>query len=199
MEVTVGTGVAAATWNIPKALLSHHSAYFHIACHGKFKEALENKVKLADCDPKLFQHFVQWIYFATTPGDLGSEDEIWDAFRLWALGDRLMATGFKNHMMKIVHEAHDWEDPYSCDFELEEVVWCAKNTTQDSQLRKWLIDTLALHWIHCDYIEEYKEVWVGALSEYADLLTALLCKMAGMRKDEDDDPETEPVAAYLEK
>jgi hypothetical protein len=88
MEVIVTSKVNSANWNIPKVLLSHHSCFFRVACYGPFKEGLENRITIGDCDLLNFQAFVQWIYFFTFPDptQLPHDESARRACRLWALG-----------------------------------------------------------------------------------------------------------------
>ena len=196
MEVTVTSRTATSTWSIPKALLSRYSKFFHVACNGPFKEGQKNKIVLPECNPKLFQLFVQWIYFNTISDNIDSEEDVWNAFRAWALGDRLMASEFKNCIMKLLHETHAMDDPKHAEFADKEMVWCANNTMRGSRLQTWFIDTLAQHWVYEDYIKDDEEVWVLALDACPDLRTELLYKMVGMCKGE---AEVKPLATYLEE
>ncbi|KAF2133503.1 hypothetical protein P153DRAFT_274054, partial [Dothidotthia symphoricarpi CBS 119687] len=108
MEVSVIRGNKTAKWNIPKALLSHHSEFFRKACNETFKEGFENKIVLPDCEPRMFQIFVQWIYFDTLPEilSMGMMDNVWRVFHLWVLGDRILAKEFKNMVMEKIYKVY---------------------------------------------------------------------------------------------
>ena len=155
MEITVGTGDAKAIWGIPKALLSHHSEFFRKACNGSFKEGVKNKLSLPEYDPKHFQIFLQWMYFDNLPklpaGSFAGGYIV--RFQLWSLGDMLMATSFKNCVMKRIYEAFIYSYP-SVGFVKsamptpEEVEYCWTRTTANSTLRKFLIDILIYNSIY---------------------------------------------------
>jgi hypothetical protein len=146
MEVIVGTGKDVATWHIPKGLLSHHSAFFHAACNGPFKERVENRITFEDCDPGTFQVFVQWIYYGECPlAEDISEDRLLQGWSAWVLGDQIMARGFQNHVMKLLYQFH-W-----CGYGLPTIIlpdeadYCWRNTTQHSKLRKFMLRAISLN------------------------------------------------------
>jgi hypothetical protein len=118
VEVVVGTGTNLITWHIPKALLGHHSGYFRATGN-------ESKVTLSEVNLTLFQHFIQWIYFATlsrpratprrsttAPPPVADRlprvdmKEVGLIPQLWSLGDKLEARLFKNFVMEKIHGKH---------------------------------------------------------------------------------------------
>ena len=155
MEVTVGMGNRTATWNIPKALLSHHSEFFHAACYGPFQEGLENKIQLPDCRPDVFQEFIRWMYFHTSYARIDpNEIEILDKYALWILADRILAHQSKNHVMNTIYDYHklDLKNELHMELDADDVSYCWTNTTSGSLLQKFIVDTLSEHLIYNNYI-----------------------------------------------
>lgn len=70
-----------------EALLTHYSDFFRAALNGKFKEAADKRITLADEDPVVFECFVHWLYHERFPDkvrDKKGELQAWkDATGLW--------------------------------------------------------------------------------------------------------------------
>ena len=60
VEVTVND--PSHKFEIPKALICGHSAYFDKAFKGPFEEGRENAITLSDVDANTFGYFVGWLY-----------------------------------------------------------------------------------------------------------------------------------------
>ncbi|CAN9083767.1 unnamed protein product [Alternaria sp. RS040] len=149
MEVVVSHGSETQNWVIPKALLSHHSEFFRAACNGRFKEGIENKITLHDCWPEVFEGFVQWLYFATLPVEYLMSGDVYISFHLWVLGDRLLATDFKNAAMRNIHEARYLYQMGAV--APQEVKYTWRHTSDKSALRRWVLDFVSLDWKeHCE-------------------------------------------------
>jgi hypothetical protein len=108
MEITVTVKGATATWDNPKALLCRHFEFFRAACNGLVKESKQSKSKmeLRECNPRKFERFVQFIYLGTIPPGLHMTDYVYVGFRLWALGNRLLAQYFENSVICASFELH---------------------------------------------------------------------------------------------
>ena len=193
IEVHVSSGSDRAIWNIPKALLQHHSDYFRLTCS---KGYLARTHTLSDCAPRLFQHFVQWMYFGTIPT---LEDEYHcDELRLWALGSKLVAKEFKDFVMRKIYELYSFAGGDPVHFSVKEAEWCWNNTAPESCLRKLFLDLLPQHWIYLEYFGDGKEDWSEFFARHPDLSHTLLLAVAGACADRKGKPEVMPVTGYLE-
>jgi hypothetical protein len=197
MEVVVGSGASISTWNIPKALLSRHSDYFRAACNGNFKEGIESRVPLNDVEPRLFQHFVQWLYFATAPR-LPDVDGVYDGFRLWVLGDRLMSSGFKNLVMTRLFNVYSRDRKALDVLSTAEVTYCWNNTAPGSHLQLFLLHTFSQHWVYEEYMKADTKGWEALLSNLPDLHLRLTTELVGLCADGKGKPTIKPLETYLE-
>ena len=198
MEVTITDGTMTSTWSIPKALLSHYSEFFRVACNGPFKEAHTNKITLPDCMPGVLQVFIQWMYFNNMPFAQECKDGVWNVFRVWALADRLVSKEFKNCVMRDIYDVHVVKGGSGDKFSAQEIEWIAENAGRACRLRTWFIDTLALHSMCAAYMQEVKNEVFGKLQPYPDLLKEVFLKMAGIGVEGQGSPEVKPVEDYLE-
>jgi hypothetical protein len=185
------------TWSIPKTLLSHHSDYFRAACNGNFKEGIENRVSLDDVEPRLFQHFVQWLYYGTISG-LPDVEHVYDGFPLWVLGDRLISSGFKNVIMTQAYNLYERTRVSRDIFTTAEVAYCWNNTTPGSRLRLFFLDTFSQHWVYDKYMKANIYEWEALLLCYPDLHLCLTSEVAGLCSDGKGKPKVKPLQTYLE-
>jgi hypothetical protein len=94
---------------LPKALLSHHSAYFQRACRSDiFIEGQTNKVDIPDFEPETFEMFVEFVYFGryTYKDDLTDFLRVRDSAKAWVLGDYLDAVEFKNFAIRNLYDIY---------------------------------------------------------------------------------------------
>jgi hypothetical protein len=197
MEVTVGSGAESATWSIPKALLSHHSDYFRVACNGNFKEGIENRVTPHDVEPRLFQHFVEWLYFGTIPL-LSDVERLYDGFRLWVPGDRLTSNGFKNDVMTQTFYLYEKTRVTPSILTTAEVAYCWNNSGLGSHLRLFLLDTFSQHWIYGEYMKADVEGWEALFLDLPDLHLRLTLEVAELCSNGKGRPKVKPLQTYLE-
>ncbi|CAN9100840.1 unnamed protein product [Alternaria alternata] len=173
MEVVVSHGVHTKNWVIPKALLSHHSGFFRVACDGPFEEGIENKITLHDCRPEVFEAFVHWLYFATLSHLKPEWDYIYGSFRLWILGDRLLVADFKNAAMRDLYDVHVVREQSVEPHEIE-FIW--KHTARGSALRRLVLDIVSLNWEkHCGMYAQ--SVWLGLFRQFPDFGDSLLLRL----------------------
>jgi hypothetical protein len=149
--------VDRATWTVPKALLSHYSEYFKEICSGEWQEGQQHVTTLRGFSSKIFQTFVQWVYFDTAPIcnlDPGTATGMWEQLRTWDLGINLKATGFTHCVLSGLFDAYSMRNPTHSQMDPSSIVWCGLEVIPKSPLRAFLIHTLAEHWIYANYIEK---------------------------------------------
>ncbi|KAJ4310846.1 hypothetical protein N0V94_008250 [Neodidymelliopsis sp. IMI 364377] len=175
----------------------------------KEEESNTTKVSLPDREPCVFQIFVQWLYFDTIPDRLGlsrlsTGKSISNSFLLWTLGNYLQADTFKN---RIMHELCrlDSLDGYTdvlrfVEFTAAEVDYCWSQTMPTSNLRGFVLDTLAQHIVYGNYIcmDDDKD-WAKVFTKHADLQPQILAEIARSFNMYDEGvAKVLPVDTYLE-
>lgn len=185
----------STTWNLPKALLGHHSNFFRAACYQPFKEGLENKIILPDYDSDVFRVFVQWLYYEHLPTDFRrncAEWDIWLGFRAWVLGDKILATKFQDCIMRWIWKCYA---PQSVDryiVLLAEIQYYWQNTPPGSKLRQFITDVICQCWGSYYYSPQAREGWEDLFEEHQDFRNDLIFQLGGHKK------EVLPVEAYLQ-
>jgi hypothetical protein len=154
----------------------------------KEEDSNTTKVSLPDREPFVFQIFVQWLYFDTIPDRLGlsrlsTGKSLSNSFLLWTLGDYLQADAFKNRIMHELYRLHSL-DGYTdvlrfVEFTAAEVDYCWSQTMLASKLREFVLDTLAQHIVHGNYIcmDDDKD-WAKVFTKHADLQLQVLSTIA---------------------
>jgi hypothetical protein len=199
LEIVVGRGNNTATWNIPRALLSHHSAVFRTAGELTSKDEKDTKKLLSDIPSISFQTFVQWLYFGTLPEMDNHSDLYFCGLALWILGDRLKAGGFKNCVMTKLHKMYsqpilDQDRLHAVDAEL-----CWYFTTPGSSLRAFYMDVLFQHWVYATYISDNEGDWEEAFKLLPAMRDELFFAIAGADIHSGARPQIKPLSSYLEK
>jgi hypothetical protein len=203
MEVVVGSEDNIAMWNIPKALLSHHSEFFRVACNGPFKEGLENKIILSDINSEAFQDFVHWMYFGNLPRFLGAyiqfgDSMLYSGWTLWIFGDRILAGEFKNTVMRDIHSAHTEPcDDRACVY-ADEARYIWSSTVRGSLLRVFFLDAMAQTCADYSDMEAFEEEWDAAFIEHPDLCRDFTYVFARKAKAKESRMLLAPVEKYLD-
>ncbi|KAL9101781.1 MAG: hypothetical protein Q9163_003000 [Psora crenata] len=98
------------TWNIPKALLVHHSPFFAKALNGPFTEATTLSVTLPEDEPATFELFLNWLYIGKF-SYLGKypKVEAGDLVKVWALCDKLECFPLQDRVMVALIKKHSDE------------------------------------------------------------------------------------------
>jgi len=162
--VEVYVGPDKKMYTIPRALLSHHSEYFQRSLNGQFREASENQIHLTEDDPKTFILVLEWLYKGTLnildDRCHGAEDRL-VALRaichtlceLYCLADKLLIHPIQDYAFTQLERALRFAGN---DFPMtqETIMDVYKNTHEDSALRKWVLEKLALNLVsplghHC--------------------------------------------------
>jgi len=99
-----------------KALLGYYSDFFFAALYGGFKESDANKIELPEENVENVKKFIGWVY----TGDMVAVDKLLspsnlenstneekqciadDMSKLWVLGDKFLASIFKNNVMLFI-------------------------------------------------------------------------------------------------
>ena len=115
----------------------------------------------------------------------------------WILGDKLMATGFKNYSMARLHttfirRSNDFKPLMPSD-----VHYVCANTVpaSSSALRRFYLDVLATYFAGSDAIEGAPADWDEVLSDHADARTFLL----GAFRKSHSSKWLQGVESYMEK
>jgi hypothetical protein len=198
IEVIVGRDKDRSTWSIPQALLNHNSELLRLPRRGVLEHDTKGRFHLQNYDPKLFQHFVRWIYFATLPRVFGVDKGIYIGFKLWVLSERLKAYKFQEEIMRRIYQAHSFgSEKEPSQFYPAEVKWCWTNAGPKSHLRSFILETLPQHWVFRTEIKENMDDWEGVMVHCPDLGRYLSLATAGLCADRTGKPQSKPVEAYL--
>jgi hypothetical protein len=142
------------TWSLLKRLISYYSPFLAAACLRDFKERRKNRIQLPDDDPVVFALFVEWMYYgeySVAPLWLPirvENDGISVHARCWVLGDKLLSTEFKNHVMSRLYAQHN-AHIYSIPISTLNVQYACDNSAEDSKLRKLYVDFVATNFGNC--------------------------------------------------
>jgi hypothetical protein len=189
----VGKAPHMGIWNIPQALLIHHSHFFRRKLY-KMNVIEPAIIRLPEIEASLFQHFLQWVYFATLP-DYSVLNWCED-LELWTLGDDLDSDMFKNAVMDQMYRTRTSVDTTDV-FMASEVEWVLTYSGRHSLLTKFVMDTVSVHWISKAGYEN-DDRWEGLFIRYPALSRTLLLAIAGKCADRTVEPKFKPLKAYLE-
>ena len=152
---------------------------------GPFKEGNENNITLPECEPAIFEAFVQWLYYGSMCYYF--ELDVYCGFFLWALGDRLLAPGFKKLALLDIYSTHVEDGAYIQPVELD---YCWSNTTESSKLRRLVLDVISSGWTTHLETFGYPE-WEILFDKYPDLRDALFQRLG-------QNPSVLPVKSYID-
>ena len=175
-EASPGEDEKLESWCLPKALLSHHSAFLKAACTRDFKEREDNCIKLPTDDPAIFALFVEWMIYQkyTLPLFAGRRANL--HAETWVLGDKLMSPGFKNYAMGNLYTS------YSPSFTLfasravsaEHFAYACSNAMVGSPLRRFYVDFVATYYGESSRVTSSTEEWDEVMQEHDDVRIFLL-------------------------
>jgi hypothetical protein len=166
-------------WCLPRRLISHFSPFLKAAHERDFKERQESRIELPEDDARVFDLFVQWMYYgkyATTSAFAQSQrpgDSISAHARCWTLGDKLLCTDFKNYAMGHLHHQHTtafFRKPVTT----QDVNYACENSVADSNLRKFYFAFVIEHFNNPDRLQGSTEEWDDLWLAHADLRLFLL-------------------------
>lgn len=106
IAVTVGAGEAAATWKLPKDLLTHVSPFFNAALNQPWSESTTESVDLVEDDPAAFRFFLHWLYSWTLaksekqPLAVSPDLETMVYLQAWILGNKPCCPRFQDFALR---------------------------------------------------------------------------------------------------
>ncbi|KAF2473356.1 uncharacterized protein BDR25DRAFT_167467, partial [Lindgomyces ingoldianus] len=178
------------TWFLKRSLLCQHSNFFRAACYGQWEEGNENRIILADEDPRVFADFVDFMQ-----SNIYSLNTLIEGFNMvpshakaWVLGDKLGALSFRTAAL---HKLHQYFIPYSLDPYISafsspirpiDIAYICTHTAplyspfnhpSSSALRSLFFDAVSSHWARIDIlnIDEAMDICGEELS-WRDVYTA---------------------------
>jgi hypothetical protein len=148
MEVIVKDGQTKQSWTLPKALLFFHASFFRRA--NAFKEGQENKVTLTNFNPKIFNLFVNFMFYNLYRQELSTSktDEVYIHAKAWILGNHIDATEFKNYAIKKIWEIYNpFADPYPLATLTPGIIdLVCNNTVEGSPLWNLVLSVAIAYW-----------------------------------------------------
>ncbi|KAF2444877.1 hypothetical protein P171DRAFT_431668 [Karstenula rhodostoma CBS 690.94] len=179
IEIVVGsdTNVSKETWCLPMSLISHHSPFLKAACSHDFKEKEENRITLADEDPRIFSLFVEWMYYDTYTLAFDAVYVADTDAKAWILGDKLMSTAFKNFALGRTYDAHQIGNLLGGSVTANLVAYVCENTVEDAKLRRYYIDFVVTHFSNIHRVSGTIEEWDSVMMEFDDVRKALFNAM----------------------
>lgn len=198
MKIVVNGDGKTVIWNIPKALLKHHSGFFVAACDGRHGAACKDEVSVNGSPPSVFEIFVQWLYTSTFPTErIDNDGEIWPGFYYWLLGNVLAAEAFKDRAMLYIHQFSGLQNDFDNNA-MKATSWCLTNTIARSGLRCYFLDALARYWIDPLVMEKDKTCWKELFDEHDGLCKELLFAITKLDFTERPITTIKPPEEYLE-
>jgi hypothetical protein len=202
IEVTASHINLKSTWTVPKALLSRYSDFFKEASNEAHGENQQQKISLKGIMPKSFQVFLQWIYFDTSPQiweSLAPPKTMWNQLNIWDLGCKLKASGFKDCVLTSFYNTYTMCGSTYGHFGYYVLTWCKAEKDKNCPLRKFLIHTLAQHWVYADYIEKDLGGWMDRFKECAEVHQEVFRGMVGMLAGRQHEVEVAPLEHFFKK
>ncbi|KAI5209691.1 hypothetical protein AUEXF2481DRAFT_30467 [Aureobasidium subglaciale EXF-2481] len=144
-RITVGPGVSATVFTLPRALLCNSSTYFNAALNNGFAETKEQKVILDDEDPAVFRTYALWLYnskLETQHSGLQPLDENTAEqylLHLYIFADKRGITGFANDIITMLITI--WAENV---MDLSTVIWVCPLISRNSKLYDLILDNMVI-------------------------------------------------------
>ena len=87
--VQVSVGEQGKTFVMHRDIAIRHSSFFKAAMSHDWKEAQEKHISLPDCEPEIFEGYLQWIYMHKVAYYTELPEQPLELVKLWILGDFL--------------------------------------------------------------------------------------------------------------
>lgn len=184
IQVEVGTGDNAKTFDMHKGILNFFSGYFRVAISniesGRFAESKDGVIRLPDEDPEVFEKVKRFFYCRQLEKVMPLVDttSFIPLCELWCFGDRREIPALQNAAISNLHwvlnklECH----PTSC------LNFVYANTVEKSQLREYIIYGLATRFNRGDAVLKFREHW--SMESMEDLMKALYLRPKYLSKEE---------------
>ena len=105
MPAKVVVGSDEQCFYVHTSLLCRHSKFFKAALKEEWAEGQERLVELLEEDPDMFNYYIQWLHDGTIftwMGDPGDKSRYDHLTRLYALGETLMDTQFRDEVINAI-------------------------------------------------------------------------------------------------
>ncbi|KAF1842096.1 uncharacterized protein K460DRAFT_370101 [Cucurbitaria berberidis CBS 394.84] len=164
-------------WSLPRALICHYSPYLEAACTRDFRECQENYIKLPEDDPKIFDLFVEWMYYNEYTLTTRHDEELGrianSNSEAWVLGDKLLSTDFKNYAMSRLYAQYA-TDTSPKPIRTIDVKYAYLHSAANSPLRRFFFDLVVAHFNDRARVVDTTEEWWQVMKEYVDFGELLL-------------------------
>ena len=145
VQVIVGEGDGAKTFEVYKGMLSYYSDYFRSALKGDFQEAKEGVLRLPTEDPETFRYFKNWLY---TRNFQSSAEPDWKVLgdeacvKLYFFADCRQIPSLGNAALDLLRQSirMKWQIPT----DLVEMI--DEETMPGCGLRRFIVDIMARLW-----------------------------------------------------
>jgi len=85
----VSVGEQGKIFVMHRDIATRHSSFFKAALSHDWKEAEEKKISLPDCEPEIFEGYLQWVYTGEVVYCSERYKQALELVKLWILGDFL--------------------------------------------------------------------------------------------------------------
>jgi hypothetical protein len=175
VQVVVGTGASAKTFNVYKDLLTFYSDYFRTALKNCWMEGQTNTIRLPDEDPEVFESFNYWIFAkrlyhknASNNDKPNSVEEIPLSYKkildIYFFADRRGSPELANSTLDVLFTkmCQLWDCPWP------EFKVIYENTIKGCALRRYIVDDI-LAACHFNAFEKFSHFWPK------ELLVDIIC------------------------
>lgn len=135
--VTVFVGRKRKKFHLHKALLCHHSSFFHKALDGSFKEHEDKAVYLPDDNVEGFVLFVNWMYNAP-PQNASTRAAITALHALHVMADKFCIEELKNLSMDVVRASYR----ETLEVSSRHIEYIYVNTPESSPMRRFMANQI---------------------------------------------------------
>lgn len=182
-QVKIIVGPERKAFLINEALLCETSDFFHAAFRGGFREASEKEMELPEESPESFGLFINWLYSHTInnifdPPDFCRRDPLSEekeggigtkAFlefekrilKLWIFSEKFLLQPFFEYIQDDIVTLNY----RAFEFQPESIAFVWENTSEDSPIRKFLVDMAVEGLCHNKWMEMAK-FFVGCSSDF---------------------------------
>ncbi|KAH7138796.1 hypothetical protein B0J11DRAFT_451349, partial [Dendryphion nanum] len=166
VKVLVGPETPPSFWHLPKALLSHHSAFFKKTCE------IKSFMYLPIDDASVFEYFVEFLYHSTYTLSSAPETSGRQHAAAWVLGEKYQAISFQNCAMRNIYYLH--EGIFANELIPSEVQFVFQNSSSGSLLREFYLDMLGTHFTGPNRSKTSSQEWDRVMQDHAEVRVRIL-------------------------